>query len=247
MVNDVKVMVCTNDPAASAAVLSLGAKCSCPGRGSDRLISELMTQTPDAVLADTDYLGAGEIDGLRAVLDSCSVQPVLIVWGEHSGMFRNYFRSYVYDEVPKASDMEYALGAAAESPLNDSAERSITEIMSGLGISAKVKGFRYLRCAVMLALHDNTVLDSVTKRLYPAVAKSHSTTATSVERAIRHAISSAWSRADGDTAFVESRLKWRVNYKNSYPTNSELIALITDSLRLYGVGKTDSCPHRLYV
>lgn len=114
----------------------------------------------------------------------------------------------------------------------DSIEPVVTEIIQRIGIPANIKGYRYLRNAVMLALEDMTILDSITKELYPEVAKNNGTTPTRVERAIRHAITSAWDRGDGDVAFIENKLHCKIDFHGAKPTNSELIALISDCLRL---------------
>ena len=114
----------------------------------------------------------------------------------------------------------------------DGMEPVVTEIIQRIGIPANIKGYRYLRNAVMLAIEDMTILDSITKELYPAVARSNGTTPTRVERAIRHAITSAWDRGGGDVAFIEDKLHCKIDFHSSKPTNSELIALISDCLRL---------------
>ncbi|MBP1546078.1 MAG: sporulation initiation factor Spo0A C-terminal domain-containing protein [Oscillospiraceae bacterium] len=111
-------------------------------------------------------------------------------------------------------------------------EPMVTEIIQHIGIPANIKGYRYLRNAVMLAMEDMTILDSITKELYPAVARHNNTTPTRVERAIRHAISSAWDRGCGDSAYIERRLHCHIDFHGEKPTNSELIALISDCLRL---------------
>lgn len=111
-------------------------------------------------------------------------------------------------------------------------ERTVTEIIQKMGVPPNVKGYRYLRSAVMLATEDMTVLDSITKRLYPTVAQTNQTTPTRVERAIRHAITTAWDRQNGDSKFIEDKLHCKISFDGDKPTNSELIALISDCLRL---------------
>ena len=111
-------------------------------------------------------------------------------------------------------------------------ERTVTEIIQKIGVPPNVKGYRYLRSAVMLATEDMTVLDSITKRLYPTVAQTNQTTPTRVERAIRHAITTAWDRQNGDSKFIEDKLHCKISFDGDRPTNSELIALISDCLRL---------------
>lgn len=111
-------------------------------------------------------------------------------------------------------------------------ERTVTEIIRNIGVPPNIKGYRYLRTAVMLAAEDITVLDSITKRLYPAIAKSNQTTPTRVERAIRHAITTAWEKQNGNSKAIEDILHCKISFDGERPTNSELIALISDSLRL---------------
>ncbi len=113
-----------------------------------------------------------------------------------------------------------------------SVEQLVTEVIIKVGVPANLKGYRYLRTAIMLSLDDVSFLDSVTKRLYPAIAEYNNTTPIRVERAIRHAITAAWSKGDGDSEFLEQMLRCRIDFSRSKPTNSELIALISDSLRL---------------
>lgn len=111
-------------------------------------------------------------------------------------------------------------------------EFAVTSAIQHMGIPANVMGYRYLRSAVMLAMDDTSVLDSVTKRLYPEVAKTGKTTAVRVERSIRNAISLAWRRGAADTDYFEKHLHCRIDTGGRKPTNSELIALISDSLRM---------------
>ena len=111
-------------------------------------------------------------------------------------------------------------------------EDSVTEIIRRLGIPANIKGYRYIRTAVIMCLADPALLESVTGRLYPEIALRHASTPTRVERAIRHAITVAWDRAEGDEEYVGKRLHCRINFSAPRPTNSELIALISDSLML---------------
>lgn len=123
---------------------------------------------------------------------------------------------------------------AEKSEYNGEAELEIrvTEIIQRLGVPSNIKGYRYLRTAVMLAAKDITMLDKITKQLYPAVAEANNTTVMCVERAIRHAIAAAWNRHIADIEFFERNLHCRLNFEGKIPTNSELIALLSDMLRL---------------
>lgn len=109
-------------------------------------------------------------------------------------------------------------------------ETRITDMIHEVGIPAHIKGYHYLRDAIMMAVEDMDVLNAVTKVLYPTVAKKHQTTSSRVERAIRHAIEVAWSRGKLDT--LDSLFGYTVSNGKGKPTNSEFIALIADTLRL---------------
>ena len=109
-------------------------------------------------------------------------------------------------------------------------ELTVTEILHHIGVPAHIKGYHYLRSAIVSAYHDPALLDSVTKQLYPQVAAQFNTTPSRVERAIRHAIEIAWDRGNLDT--LNAFFGYTVNTCKGKPTNSEFIALITDKLRL---------------
>ena len=109
-------------------------------------------------------------------------------------------------------------------------ELEITEIIHEIGVPAHIKGYHYLREAITLAVNDSDIINSVTKQLYPCVAKKFSTTSSRVERAIRHAIEVAWDRGDIDV--LNSYFGYTIHNERGKPTNSEFIAMIADKLRL---------------
>lgn len=109
-------------------------------------------------------------------------------------------------------------------------EVRVTEVLHGLGVPAHIKGYAYLRSAVMLGVQHRVYLEAITKELYPEIAKLYSTTASRVERAIRHAIEVAWDRGDFDVLL--SWFGYTVSNMKGKPTNSEFIALVSDKLRL---------------
>jgi two-component system response regulator (stage 0 sporulation protein A) len=109
-------------------------------------------------------------------------------------------------------------------------EIEVTDIIHQLGVPAHIKGYHYLRMAILASLERPELLDSVTKLLYPTVAQKFGTTSSRVERAIRHAIEIAWDRGDLDV--LNSFFGYTVNTCKGKPTNSEFIALVTDKLRL---------------
>lgn len=109
-------------------------------------------------------------------------------------------------------------------------ESSITAIIHDVGVPAHIKGYQYLREAILIAIQDMEVINAVTKVLYPEVAKRFNTTASRVERAIRHAIEVAWDRGDLET--LQKYFGYTVSNAKGKPTNSEFIAMIADRLQL---------------
>ena len=106
----------------------------------------------------------------------------------------------------------------------------MTNLLHEIGIPAHIKGYHYLRDAIMMAVEDMDVLNAITKVLYPTVAKKYQTTSSRVERAIRHAIEVAWSRGKLDT--LDELFGYTVSTGKGKPTNSEFIALIADTIQL---------------
>ncbi|NLK20938.1 MAG: sporulation transcription factor Spo0A [Epulopiscium sp.] len=109
-------------------------------------------------------------------------------------------------------------------------ETEVTNIIHEIGIPAHIKGYQYLRDAIIMSINDMDILNSITKQLYPSIAKNYNTTPSRVERAIRHAIEVAWSRGKMDT--IDKLFGYTVSNGKGKPTNSEFIALIADRLRL---------------
>ena len=109
-------------------------------------------------------------------------------------------------------------------------ENDVTEIIHDVGVPAHIKGYQYLRDAIMMSVNDVEMMNSITKILYPTIAKKHKTTASRVERAIRHAIEVAWTRGNVET--IDGLFGYTVNNGKGKPTNSEFIALISDKIRL---------------
>ena len=109
-------------------------------------------------------------------------------------------------------------------------EAQVTRIIHQIGVPAHIKGYQYLRTAILLTVRDSEMINSVTKVLYPSVAKKYQTTTSRVERAIRHAIEVAWDRGDVDT--LNSYFGYTIQNNRGKPTNSEFIAMIADNLRL---------------
>lgn len=128
-----------------------------------------------------------------------------------------------------AADTE-ELEDAPEERDNQSLERQVTSIIHEIGVPAHIKGYQYLREAIRLTVEDMEIINAVTKVLYPAVAKKFNTTASRVERAIRHAIEVAWDRGDLET--LQKYFGYTVSNAKGKPTNSEFIAMIADRISL---------------
>lgn len=113
---------------------------------------------------------------------------------------------------------------------NRNLEMDVTSIIHEIGVPAHIKGYQYLRDAIIMSVEDMEMLNSITKILYPTIAKKHQTTPSRVERAIRHAIEVAWSRGKMDT--IDELFGYTVSTGKGKPTNSEFVALIADKIRL---------------
>jgi two-component system response regulator (stage 0 sporulation protein A) len=109
-------------------------------------------------------------------------------------------------------------------------EQDVTNMIHEIGVPAHIKGYQYLREAIMMSVEDSTMISSITKILYPTIAKRFTTTPSRVERAIRHAIEVAWSRGRMET--LDALFGYTINTGKGKPTNSEFIALIADKIRL---------------
>ena len=112
----------------------------------------------------------------------------------------------------------------------DSLEMRITQTLHQIGVPAHIKGYQYLREAILMSIEDPESINAVTKLLYPGVAKKYATTSSRVERAIRHAIEVAWDR--GDVEVLNSYFGYTIQSQRGKPTNSEFVAMIADKFRL---------------
>ncbi len=135
----------------------------------------------------------------------------------NTGMSKDFKTPYI-DIVPDAKNEVENL------------EALVTNIIHEIGVPAHIKGYQYLREAIMMVVNDIDIINQITKQLYPDIARKFKTTPSRVERAIRHAIEVAWGR--GQTETVESIFGYTVSAAKGKPTNSEFIAMIADKLRL---------------
>lgn len=217
------------------------------GNGEEAL-SAMMRMHPDVVIAD---VWLSKLDGIGLVRQAAAASfspdrpPAFIVISmvtNHS-IFVEANRAGAVLCLPKPIDpdslcthVENIVKQRANGTLSAGAgeipdvEAQVTRIIHQIGVPAHIKGYQYLRTAIIMAISDSEVINSVTKVLYPSVAKKYQTTTSRVERAIRHAIEVAWDRGDIDT--LNSYFGYTIEQGRGKPTNSEFIAMISDNLRL---------------
>lgn len=221
--------------------------------GSDAL-AKIEALHPDVVLLE---LVQPRLDGmgvLRKLSEKESAPPVLILTGfvnahvvaECANLGAAYFMSKPCDTAELMQRLRQSAqtgrkplpvagsrtpAAAPETTAdNASLESVVTDIIHEIGVPAHIKGYQYLREAIILTINDMDAINAVTKVLYPEVAKKFSTTPSRVERAIRHAIEVAWDRGDVET--LQKFFGYTVSGIKGKPTNSEFIAMIADCLSL---------------
>lgn len=202
------------------------------------ILESIRNDPPDVVVIDITAQNGDVVSIMKRVMELGVKFPVFVVTSSYDNEFierqvidngASKFLLKPYDADDLCRAINSALGDRANS-LSDDMEVVVTDIIHQLGVPAHIKGYHYLRTAILYSIEDKTLLDSVTKLLYPTVARIYDTTSSRVERAIRHAIEIAWDRGNVDT--LNSFFGYTVDTGKGKPTNSEFIALITDKLRL---------------
>ncbi len=211
-----------------------------------RVISVFDSQSIDIMVVDAFMSGADALDVLDHINESPKEKPLFVLLSS--------IDSPAYEEqaIDAGADYYFIKPVSAQTVAKRVSRLSvwksekqdrlskklgdedmdivISDIMRQIGVPAHIKGYHYLRTAIKLSVEDAEMLSSVTKLLYPTVAKMYSTTSSRVERAIRHAIEVAWDRGDVDV--LSSYFGYTIQSQRGKPTNSEFIAMITDKLRL---------------
>ena len=143
-----------------------------------------------------------------------------------------YYKSakHTNNFIAKESKQKYIEIQEGAEKRKENLEALVTNIIHEVGVPAHIKGYQYLREAIIMVVEDIDVINQITKSLYPQIAKKYNTTPSRVERAIRHAIEVAWGR--GQQEAVESIFGYTISAAKGKPTNSEFIAMISDKLRL---------------
>lgn len=208
----------------------------------------IKNEQPDVVITDAVMPSLDAIELIKKV-DSCGCKkPLFIVTSAYENAFiesqvmnagASYFMLKPFDVKIMGERIKAMLDIDTDITSNGNfggrkgspnLEIIVTDIIHQIGVPAHIKGYHYLREAIIESVNDKEMLESVTKLLYPSVAKKFATTPSRVERAIRHAIEIAWDRGDIDT--LNSFFGYTVNTGKGKPTNSEFIALITDKICL---------------
>lgn len=203
---------------------------------------------PDVIILDmymANLDAAAVTKAIRA--DKFQKKPVIIVTSNYdNGLMErdvmeagaNYFllKPFDYDMLCERIDTLVS-GFSALSRRSDRVDLNeidlevmVTDILHQIGVPAHIKGYHYVRTSIILAIEDKEIINHITKELYPTVAKKYKTTATRVERAIRHAIEVAWDRGDVDV--LNSYFGYTIHNQKGKPTNSEFVAMIADKILL---------------
>ncbi len=220
----------------------------CPKDGK-ALLKAIKEHSPDVILADVFMPGLdilGVLDGIKklklqneplvmamSAFDNTRLEKELLDGGVDYYFLKPFDASTVAERIIQLSgrkNQNLPLVIRNTAISDPQLEVMITDIMHQIGVPAHIKGYHYLREAIILSIKNTELVNSVTKLLYPTVAKNHATTASRVERAIRHAIEVAWDRGDLDV--LNAYFGYTIQNERGKPTNSEFIAMISDKLRL---------------
>ena len=218
--------------------------------GGDEALTRISAERPDIVLIDiwlpkldciqvmrgVRSMGLGEAAPSFIVLSIANNQNMFyeaVEAGAEYCMLKPLDYSSLSDRIMRlmAKRSDKMIGNKTAPPtVGSDLESQVTKVIHQIGVPAHIKGYQYLRTAILMTIADNDVINSVTKILYPSVAKQYQTTSSRVERAIRHAIEVAWDRGDVDT--LNAYFGYTIQNSRGKPTNSEFIAMIADNLRL---------------
>lgn len=210
------------------------------------VLEGLKKYNPDVVIMDSFMPNMDAIGVMQTAKETLNKLPMFIVTSAYDNSFVEkeimqngaaYFMLKPFDIKTLVERIYSFVGVSstkAKAHNNHNSELDmeviITETIHQIGVPAHIKGYYYLRESIMISIKDPEMLGSVTKLLYPSVAKTFKTTSSRVERAIRHAIEIAWDRGDLET--LNSYFGYTVHVSRGKPTNSEFIAMIADKLRL---------------
>lgn len=225
---------------------SYGMEVALCAKDGAKLVSEIKSAHPDVVLADV-FMPGLDVLGVLASMENIdkSKRPMLMAMSSFDNpklemetlsagasyyFLKPFDTSVLAERIIQLSGWKNMNLHTGRKSADSDIEIMITDIIHQIGVPAHIKGYHYLREAITLAVNDSQIINSVTKLLYPTVAKKYQTTSSRVERAIRHAIEVAWDRGDVDV--LNSYFGYTIHNGRGKPTNSEFIAMIADKLRL---------------
>lgn len=225
---------------------SLGYNVKCVPKDGSIVLDEIKKSKPDVVLMDVflskiDALGVltrlkeQKLDCKPAIalissVDNPGFEKELLSAGASYYFLKPFEMNMLAGRINQLCDWNNSNNEKVVVRQKDRLEITISSIMRQIGVPAHIKGYEYLRQAIVLTVNDPELMHAVTKSLYPTVAKTNGTTSSRVERAIRHAIEVAWDRGDVDV--LSSYFGYTIQNSRGKPTNSEFIAMISDKLRL---------------
>lgn len=213
-----------------------------------KLIEAIVEDTPDVVLMDAfmpnlDALGVlvklqeiqfkkNPVVFVMSAVDNANFEQELLSEGASYYFIKPFDFDILAKRIRQFKGWSPKIKSTQMNTSDDSKDLEIviSDIMRQIGVPAHIKGYEYLRQAIILAVHNPEFMHAVTKVLYPTIAKQNKTTPSRVERAIRHAIEVAWDR--GDVDILSSYFGYTIQNSRGKPTNSEFIAMISDKLRL---------------
>ena len=249
MENTIKILICAEScderRALSRKLRELGGFSTDEAENGEVALLKLQSGYYDVAVIDLWLTKLDGIGVIRAAMKSVQSKstayiltspinkPCLLMEASDAGAdicLLKPFDAYALADHARSIVKSKSEGSAQSSSDNNDMEARVTKIIHQIGVPAHIKGYQYLRYAILMTIDDNDVINSVTKVLYPTVAKKYQTTTSRVERAIRHAIEVAWDRGDVDT--LNSFFGYTIQNSRGKPTNSEFIAMIADNLRL---------------
>ncbi len=212
-------------------------------KDGNTLFNAIKDISPDVVVIDAIMPNLDAIEFIKKLNDSKIKRPYIIVVSSFDNQFieksvmelgASYYMRTPFEIKALADRINTIINytSKTENEGGQDLKVIVTNIIHRIGVPAHVKGYHYLREAIILSVNDGKMLSSVTKELYPSVAKEFNTTPTRVERAIRHAIEIAWERGNIDT--LNSLFGYTINAGKGKPTNSEFIALVVDKINING-------------
>ncbi len=203
---------------------------------------------PDVVIMDM-YMPSFDAPAVCKAITNCDIQkkPIVVVTSNYENNFMEkealeagaaciFMKPFDYDvlceRIKKLCSRKPLVAKEGNSKgLSElDLEVMVTDILHQIGVPAHIKGYQYLRTSILLSTQNREIINHITKELYPTVAKKYKTTATRVERAIRHAIEVAWDRGDVDV--LNAYFGYTIHSQKGKPTNSEFVAMISDKISL---------------